>query len=433
MTPRGRTAARLRARGSVGRAAGTLVLALALLADALASLPALAAMPSVDGSLRYELFGYPDGDRRWRATESFVEGQLRVRGALTSALRYRLEVRAVADDAHFTAGVVDPRMQERRRPYVTVPEAVLDWTPRSELRVSIGRQIINWSGIDELQPANLMTPLDESDIFRRVQLGAFAVTTHVELPSLTVDLAVVPVAFQLTRIPQGRWRFVPDGIGQEQDVPPVQLDETQAGIRIGTRVGALDVALLGYVGRDMFPLFTLDPTAPLDDLVVTARNPHTRAGGFTMSLPLGESWLLRSEVLYYSSPDRDRDQFFQYVPLGVEYTLGDLRVVLNYLRFDRTSRGRGAVSQGERRFYPSFLFGETIWDAGGPLRARLRGGYDFQEGFALIEPEVSYRIWRELRIGFVAAVILAQASDGFDYFDQIRHEDRLGLRVQYFL
>lgn len=90
------------------------------------------------------------------------------------------------------------------------------------------------------------------------------------------------------------------------------------------------------------------------------------------------------------------------------------------------------MSQGERRFYPSFLFGEGSWDAGGRFRARLRAGYDFQDEFVLVEPEVSVRVWRELRVGLVAHLIHDEGSRGFDYFDLIRHEDRIGLRTQYF-
>lgn len=397
-------------------------------------LAAAASAPTADGSLRYDVYAYPDADRRGNAFENFFEAALRVRGRATDTLAYRAELRAVGDDAHYTAGIGDPRMEERRRPWVDVPEAVLDWTPRPELRVSIGRQIINWSGIDELQPANLMAPLDESEIFRRIPLGSFAVATHAELPHANVDLVVVPAAFQGARLPQGRWRFVPEGVGLHQDVPPVAFDETQAGLRLATRLDALELAVLGYVGRDMLPFFTLAlPTTADGAPRATAHYARTRVGGATASYPLGEAWLLRSELVYFASPDPRRDEFFQYVPLGVEYTRGDLRFVVNYLRFDRTSRGTGAVSQGERRFYPSFLFGEASWDDGGRLRVRFRAGYDVQEDFAVVEPEVSYRVWRELRVTLGGAAIFAAHHASFDYFDQIRHEDRLALRLQYFL
>jgi hypothetical protein len=391
-----------------------------------------AATFSADGELRYELFGYPDADRRGDALENFVEGRLRIRGELGASLAYRAEGRMVADDAEFTAGMFDPRMAEQRRPYLTIPEAVLDWRPADTLRLSLGRQIVNWSGVDELQPANLMAPLDESDVFRRVTMGAFGIGVHWGGP-LTADLMVVPAAFQGNRLPQGRWRFVPDGIPLALDTPPVRMEETQVGLRIGAQLGALDAAVIGYVGRDAFPLFTLAPGAVSPLQGVVARYPRTRAAGFTASYPLGESILLRSEVVYHASPDAERDDFFQYVPLGIEYTRGDWRVVLHYLRYDRTHRGAGAVSQGERRFYPSFLFGEAGWDAGDRLRVRLRAGYDFQDAFVLVEPEVSYRVWRELRVGLVAHLVHDHASRGFDYFDLIRNEDRVGLRLQYFL
>ena len=408
------------------RRAGAVLAVLLLFASSLEG-----ATISADGELRYELFGYPDAGRRGDAVENFIEGRLRVRGALGASLGYRAEGRVVADDAEFTAGMVDPRMTERRRPYLTIPEAVIDWRPTETLRLSLGRQIVNWSGVDEFQPANLMAPLDESDIFRRVTMGAFGVAGHWDGP-VTVDLMVVPAAFQGNRLPQGRWRFVPDGIPLDSRAAPVRMEETQVGVRVGGQLGALDAALIGYLGRDMFPLFTLAPGAVCPLQGVVARNPRTRAAGATASYPLGESILLRSEVVYHASPDAERDDFFQYVPLGIEYTRDDWRIVLNYLRYDRTHRAAGAVSQGERRFYPSFLFGEASWDAGGRLRARLRAGYDFQDAFVLVEPELSYRVWRELRVGLVAHLIHDHAARGFDYFDLIRNEDRIGMRMQYF-
>lgn len=128
--------------------------------------PLEAATLSADGELRYELYGYPDPDRRGDAVENVLEGRLRARGELATSLGYRVDTRVVADDADFTAGVFDPR---------------------------------------------------------------------------------------------------------------------------------------------------------------------TRAAGLTASYPLGESVLLRTEVLYYASPDAARDDFFQDVPLSIEYTRGDWRIVMDYL------------------------------------------------------------------------------------------------------
>jgi len=388
-----------------------------------------AATVTVDSSLLYRFYGYPDGNSRRGSTENFLYGNLRARGQLGQTAGYRIELDAYVDDAGFTAGVVDPLTEERRRPYLDVPEAVLDWTPSERARISIGRQFVNWSGIDEIQPANLMTPLDESDLFERTQLGAYAVTGHFETQAAAIDLAIVPAVFQLTRLPQGRWRFAPDGVGQRTGRAGAGIEETQVGARIGRHFGDLELAVVGYIGRDMFPLFTLDSSGPAP--VAVAHNPRTRAAGITASWAVGESWMLRSEIVYYGSPDSRRDDFFQYVPLGVEYTRGNWRGVLNYLRVDRTDTGVGAVSQGEREFYPSFLFGEGHWDAGGDLRVRLRCGYDFDKHFAVVEPQVSYRVWRDLRFGIVAAVIFADGAQS-GYFDQIRHEDRIGLTLQYF-
>lgn len=407
---------------------------LLLLLSWAAATPLHAGAPTVDGSLRYDLYGYPDRDSRGDEVENFVEAIVRLRGRASVDVSYRFEGRAVADDADFTAGGFDVRQSELRRPYLDLPEAVVDWTPTSGLRVSLGRQIVNWSTIDEFQPANLLSPLDESDIFRRVPLGAFGAAAHYERGPVAADLVVVPLAFQMNRLPQGRWRFVPDGVGLQLHTPPVQLDETQAGVRIGTRFDSLEVALLGYVGRDMFPLFTLDrpPSENAPNPEVGARYTRTRAGGIVASMPVADSILLRSECVYYSSPDERREEFFQWVPLGIEYTRGDWRLVFNYLRYDRTAKGTGALNQGERRFYRSFVFGEGSYEAGGRLRARVRAGYDTEGEFFLFEPDVSYRLWRELRLSLVADVVQAHPTSSFSYFDLIRHEDRVGLRAQYF-
>jgi hypothetical protein len=160
-----------------------------------------------------------------------------------------------------------------------------------------------------------------------------------------------------------------------------------------------------------------------------------RAGGVTTSYPLGDRLLLRAESVYYNSPDRDRDDFLHSVA-GMEYALDDWRIVVNYLRDDQTVNAPEEVTtKGERRFFQSFVFGEVRYDAGGRLRGRLRGGYDVNGEFLLLQPEVSYRLWQTLRVALLGEVIDADRSsyvhNKLSYFDSIRHEDRLGTRIEY--
>lgn len=383
--------------------------------------------PSIDlhGDVQWETFGYPDGATRGDRWENFFAAELRSKGQLTSTLDFQAEVRAVADDAQYTAGVYSLRNANVRRPYLSVTTAALDYRPLPELRLSVGKQIVNWDVFDGIQPANLLSSLDQSDPFRSVAQGVNGISLHYQPGTAYLDLTVVPLAFTPSRSPQDRWIIVPGALGYHQHLPPVQVDETQAGLRVGGRLGDLEVSAFGYVGRDFLPLFVLN----FERLIVESRAARLRAGGMNASYPLGERLLVRTEVVYLTSPDRNRGDFLDSL-IGGEYTLGDWRMVLGYLRQDLTDRAQdGVLSQGERVFFQSFVSGEVRWDDGGKWQAHVRGGYDTRGDFALIEPEVSYRLWQPLRVALTGNYIVAGREN--TYFHRIQHEDRLGFRVEY--
>lgn len=385
------------------------------------------AEPSADlhGLLQYETFGYPDGATRGDRWENFFAAALRGNAQLTSTLGAAAELRAVADDAGYTAGAWSLRNASVRRPYLSLTTATVDWRPSPELRFTVGKQIVDWDTFDGIQPANLLSTLDQSDPFRAVTQGVNGVTAHWQPGRVYLDLTVVPLAFTPARSPQDRWIIIPGALGYHQHVPPVQLDETQAGLRIGGRAGDLEASAFGYVGRDSLPLFVLN----FERLIVESRAPLLRAGGMTVSYPLGERLLLRAEVVFLGSPDRNRGDFLDSL-MGGEYTFGDWRVVLGYLRQDLTDPADDAVlSQGERVFFQSFVSGEVRWDPGGRWQAHVRGGYDTRGDFALVEPEVSFRPWQPLRIAVGGNLVVAGREN--TYFHRIQHEDRLGLRFEY--
>jgi hypothetical protein len=391
------------------------------------SFTAAAAQPSItlNGHAQYETFGYPDAGTRGERWENFFELELRSHGQLTPTLSFQAEGRVVADDAEYTAGAYSLRNDNVRRPYLSLTTAVVDYRPFPELRVSVGKQIVNWDTFDGVQPANFLSSLDQSDPFRSVTQGVDGISIHYQPGAAYFDLTVVPAAFTPSRSPQHRWIIVPSVTPLRPDLPPVRFDETQAGTRLGGRWGDLEASMFGYVGRDTFPLFELD----FAQLVIRSRSPRLRAGGMNASYPLGERLLLRFEVVYLSSPDRDRGDFLNTL-VGGEYTFGDWRLVLGYLRQDLTARApQKVLSQGERVFFQSFVSGELRYDAGGPWQARVRGGYDARGEFVLVEPEVSYPIWRALRVALVGNYIDAHSKN--NYFYRIRNEDRVGLRLEY--
>lgn len=413
--------------------------------------PAGASAPVLTGHVQYETFGYPDTDTNGARWENFFAATLRGNGQFSSALSWQFEGRAVADDADFTAGAYSLRNATRRRPYLSLISGLIDYRPSPDLRVSVGKQLANWSIFDELQPAGFMNPRDESDPFRHVEQGVNAVSVHYGAGGSFAELVVVPLAFTPSRLPQGRWNIIQDirsDSVEPQDLPPVRLNETQAGARVGTQLGALEASVVGYVGRDTEAIFLpgrlifvgIMHGVPQFKAQIIDTYPRIRTGGVTASYPVGDRLLLRAEAVYYNSPDRDRDDVLQSV-VGAEYALDDWRVVVNYLRDDQTvaapfdiSNGK-VTNKGERRFFESFLFGEIRYDAGGRLRGQLRGGYDATGEFFLLEPEVSYRLWKTLRVALLGEVIDTDRStyenNRISYFNAIRHEDRLGTRIEY--
>jgi hypothetical protein len=393
------------------------------------------ALPSIvlNGQGQYETFGYPDSGTRGQRWENFFEGQLRTNGQLSPTVTFQAEGRVVADDAGYTAGAYSLRNDTVSRPYLSLITAVIDYRPLPALRVSAGKQIVNWDIFDGLQPANLLSTVDQSDPFRAVTQGVDGLSIHYQPGAVYLDFTVVPLAFALSRSPQGRWMITPATTPLLLDLPAVRLDETQGGLRLGGRWGDLEASMFGYIGRDYLPLF-------VPQLVYLgfgnfrldfhSRYPNLRAGGTNASYPLGERLLLRTEVVFLGSPDQNRDNFFDSL-VGGEYTLEDWRFVLGYFRQDLTARAApGQVtSQGQRAFFQSFISGEVRYEAGGRWRGQVRGGYDLRDEFALVEPEVSYLVWQPLRVAVTGNYIGAQQKD--TYFYKIRNEDRVGLRLQY--
>ena len=420
---------------------------LAAIVGALALLGARAAgaaPPTLNGHVEYETFGYPDSEAQADRWENFFAATVRGRGDIAPTLSWQFEGRAVADDAQFTAGAWSVRNEGRQRPYLSLITALLDYRPLPEVRLTVGTQSLNWSVFDAIGPANVITPADQSDAFRRIEQGVPSVAVRYGIDSTFAELVVVPLAFTPSRLPQHRWDIIQgDDIIEPQDMPPVQFDETQAAARIGTRLGALDVCLLGYVGRDADAIFVPGPLiltgivngSPQFKAQIIDTYSQLRTGGLNASYPVGDRVLLRTEAVYYNSPDRNHDDFV-HTAAGIEYALDDWRIVLNYLRDDNAIAAPEEVTnKGERRFFQSFIFGETRYDAGGRLRGRVRGGYDINGEFALAEPELSYRVWQRLWVTLLGNVTgvgrASYTSNKTSYFTSIRHEDRLGTRIEY--
>lgn len=387
------------------------------------------------GKAQSEIFGYLNSRQSASRAEGFFSISGYGRAELSPSVSLRGELELVADDADFTDPILSYRNSERQRAAIQVVEAALDFRPWEGWRFSAGRQLVQWSGIDEIRPIDVMRSRDQSDIFRQRDLGLYSLSGHFEGAQAYGDIVVVPMGFPLSTLPQGRWNIIDDERGKVVraiDVPPIRFEETQVGLRLGVLLGSLDVAAIGYVGRDASPTFVpkVEFVGGIDrfQLTITDVYPKLRAGGLTASHPVGEAVLLRSEAMYFSSPDAVRDDFL-HVVVGGEYGWGDWRLVANYMRDEITRRASEPVTdRGQRRFFRNFLFGEIRYDGFARVQPRLRGGYDFLGKFLVVRPEVSVRAWRSLFL-----VLSADVIDGrrFGYFERVRNEDRVGLRAEW--
>jgi len=419
-------------RRPVGQCALLLTFAQAVLAS-LARSACPIEPPAWRASARYEVFGYPDSERLGSDVESFFSTRLHAEQSITPEVYVQAEARVVADEASYTAGAYSWRNAGRRRPYLSINLAQLDYAVSDELRLSAGLQRPHWSVMDLLTPANLVAARDQSDPFRATDVGVPSVSLHYETEPVAVDFIVVPMVFTVSRLPQGRWSIVPTSVQQSQSVPPVRVDETQAGLRVGGRFGQLEAALLAYVGRDAAPIFVpnvifLDFGQLAVELV--AEYPRLASGGTTMTMPILERGMMRFESVYLGSTQRNRADFLQTVG-SFEYTYREARATLGYFRSDVVvGAAEEITSQGSRTFFQSFLFGQMAYDTGRKLKLELSGGYDTDEGFYLLAPSVSLRLWSQVKLTLGAQVIGAQR---LSYFQRVRHEDRIGTALEYSL
>jgi hypothetical protein len=416
----------------VQRAATLVLLALGIAASALPG-AAAAATITANGDASWESFGYPNPDTGGQRWENFLAATLRARGDLLAGVTYRLDLRAVADDVEFTAGVLDVRNSRFRRPYLAAKEMLVSYRLLPELRLSAGKQLVLWSLMEGLKPANLMVPKDESDPFRQWEEGVWSLGLHYEDErGLSGEAFVVPIAFTPSRVPQGRWQIIPEDIAQTQDLPPVQLDETQVGVRVRAQVEEWESAILFYAGRSTEAIFVPELIFVGGDEVfrveIVDRYPHLYAPGVQLSRPIGEDVVWRFELVYYHSPDPDQDDFI-HTTSGAEYVVSDWRFGLNYFRDDTTARAPEEVTnEGALRFFRSFLSGAVRYDPGW-WRFTVQAGHDFTEEFSLVQPSISAEVYRNLRLTLEGDVITASRPS---YFDSIRHDDRIGAKLEYF-
>ena len=200
-----------------------------------------------------------------------------------------------------------------------VQEATIHLRSKSaDLVAGFGKVV--WGRLDELQPTDVVNPLDASRFFFEGRSEARLPVTIVHGrwffgDRATIEGVYVPV-FRKGRFDQLDEARAPFNIGNEAGIgvclaigcptlPPVVLEDTpgvsfenaQGGVRVGGTAGRIDWSVSAYRGFDAFGLVELVPSPPFPGAPVTLNRVYPR---FTMiggdfETVRGE-WALRGEV-----------------------------------------------------------------------------------------------------------------------------------------
>jgi hypothetical protein len=131
---------------------------------------------------------------------------------------------------------------------------------RAEVRVGFSR--IVWGRLDELQPTDVVNPLDLTRFFlegrSEARLPVVVARVRINLPrETTLDTLVVPVfragTFDELDEPTSPFNLLPVASLDRRE-PPVTWRNLQGGARLSTTTGRVDWAVCAYRGFGSFPL-----------------------------------------------------------------------------------------------------------------------------------------------------------------------------------
>lgn len=212
-----------------------------------------------------------------------------------------------------------------------------------EVRVGYGGVV--WGVLDEVQPNDVVNPLDVSWFFfegrSKARLTVPLVWTRIYLP-WDIELEFVAVPFHERGIfDQLDEETSPFNISDEQipvdlpitdDLPEVTLREVEFGGRISRTIRQIDIDLYAYHGREDFPVYTIPALRNLTfppDLRIVGNFPKFTMLGAGFETVIGK-WGFRWEGTYLPEDSFQHPVGYEIVEgssfqagFGIDRTLGD--------------------------------------------------------------------------------------------------------------
>ncbi len=289
--------------------------------------------------------------------------------------------------------------RERARQALAFQKLSLTYT-KGPVTLELGKQFIRWGKADILNPTDRFAPRDYVDVVKNDFLAVTAARLTAGNQSNSVELVWVP-RFTPSRIPLlgQRWVVLP---ALPLDLHPSALDggaQIPGGQQFGARwnhIGqAAEFSFSFYEGYNHLPL--VDPSLVSRHLELylslRRRYPNMRMAGSDVAIPF-RLFTLKAETAYFTSPNKDADDYLIYV-MQLERQKGEWLFVGGYAGqyvtekrslFDfapdrgltRAFLGRAGYTIDANR---SVAFETAVRQDGGGIWAKLEYTHAFRENW----------------------------------------------------
>jgi hypothetical protein len=261
------------------------------------------------------------------------------------------------------AGSLDARFDTHQQ---TERTAHLDWQDRSLLRPAMsarqfnatitkgkltaefGKQFIRWGKADILNPTDRFAPKDFLTVTDPDFLAVLAARAIYDTGSDSYDFVWQP-RFTPSRTPliNERWTVLPPGVTNVVDLGSRFPGRSAFGARWNHIGSGYEFSASFYDGFNSLPLFE----GAADGFVRTY--PALRLYGADAAVPL--RWFtVKTEAAYYTSPDRQQDEYVIYV-IQFERQIKEFAIVLGYAGDAITARTPGLQFSPELGFARAIL------------------------------------------------------------------------------
>lgn len=331
-----------------------------------------------------------------------------------SETRMKLELTSIAgSSAAFRAVSYYTYDGLTRSGVLELKEAYLDYYS-SLVDLRFGKQIITWGKADELNPTDVLSPQNMTNILEDKgirKLGLVFLKSDWNLDVFTLS-AIWKPEFEFTRVPpiDSRWAFfsIPGVSSLPAPVyPNRELKNTEWAFKLSRTIGRLDFTVSWFDGWDNIftPELAFNPTTHQPQLNrLTFHRTRMLGGDFASAAgPVG-FW---GEGAYFFTEDKDgndpniKNPYAQFV-IGADYDLGEnLKVNVQYFQEVITKTDNDAEQTAEEHIISKLGLGLPLQQAvscriekkfgeGEAHKVELMTLYDARHSGVMISPKLAY-------------------------------------------